>query len=71
MVYKGHATQVPLLQEGTSTQSPTSKSGDSTIETGKGKKVLTQDTSSIQSSLPPNPTPTTSTTQFHIPQPCQ
>lgn len=71
MVYKGHATQVLLLQEGTSTQSPTPKSGDSTIKNGKDKKVLTQETSSIQNTLPPNPIPTTSTTRSHIPQPRQ
>ena len=71
MVYKGHATQVPLLQEGRLTQSPIPKSGDSTIEKGTGKKILTQDTSSTQTSLPPNPTPTNSTTQSHIPQPHQ
>ena len=67
-MYKGHATQVPLLQEGTSMQSPMPKSDDSTLEKGKGKKVLTQDTSSTETSPPPNPTPTTSTTQPHHPQ---
>ena len=39
MVYKGHATDVPLLQR-TSTLSPMSKSGDSTIEKDEGKQVL-------------------------------
>ena len=61
MLYKGHATQVPLLQEGTSMQSPTPQSGDSTMEKGKDKQTLAQDTSSTQPSLPPNPTTTTST----------
>lgn len=39
MVYKGHATQVPLLQEGTSTQPSTPKGGDSTIAKDKGKNA--------------------------------
>ena len=37
MVYKGHTTQVLLLQEGTSMQSPMPKSGDSNMEKGTGK----------------------------------
>ena len=63
MVYKVHATQVPLLQEGTSMQSPTSRSGDSSMQKSKGKQTLAQDTLSPKTSLSPNPTLTTSTTQ--------
>ena len=37
MLYKIHATQIPLLQEGTSVQSSMQKSGDSTF--GKDKEV--------------------------------
>ena len=68
IVYKGHATQVPLLQEDTLMQSPTPKSGDSTIQKGKSKQVLNQDILLTQTSLPPNPTPTPSTTQSYHPQ---
>ena len=45
MVYKGHAMQVPLLQEDTSTQSPIPKSGNPTTEKDKCKNVLSEDTS--------------------------
>lgn len=69
MVYKGHATQVPLLQEETSTQSSTPKSGDSTIGSEKGKNVLPQETSSTKTSPPPDSTPPSSSTQHYIPQP--
>ena len=62
MVYKGHATQMPLLHKGTLTQSPTTKGGDLTMEKGKGKQTLAQDTLSTKTSPPPQPP--------HI-QPCQ
>ena len=66
-----HATQVSLLHEGTSMQSPTPKSGDSIIRKDKGKKVLAQDILSTKTSPPPHSTPTTSTTQPHQPPPHQ
>ena len=65
MVYKGNAAQVSLLHEGPSMQPPTPKSGDSIVEKGKDKQVLTQNTSPTKTSQSPNPTPVTSTAQPH------
>ena len=65
MVYKGNAVQVPLLQEDTSTQPTMPTSGDSTSDKGKGKQVLTPNTSPLKPSPSPQSKPTTSTTQPH------
>ena len=65
MVYKGNATQVSLLHEGPLMQPPTPKSGDSTVEKGKGKQVLTQNTSPTKTSQSPNPTYVISIAQPH------
>ena len=41
IMYKGNAAQVSLLHEDTSTQPPMPTSGDSIVDKGKGKQVLT------------------------------
>ena len=64
------AIQVPLLQEGRSMQHPTPKT-DSTVDKGKGKQVLTQNTSPTESSSSPQSTPTTSKTHSPHTQPRQ
>ena len=69
MIYKGHATQMPLLHKGTLTQSLTTKSGDLTMEKGKGKQTLAQDTLPTETSPSPHSTPTTSITQTPCTQP--
>ena len=61
MVYKGNATQVSLLHEDTSTQPLMPTSGNSTVDKGKGKQILTQNTSPTEASSSPQSTPTTST----------
>ena len=62
MVYKDNATQVSLLHQGPSMQLPNQKRGDTTVEKGKGKQVLTQNTSPTEASSSPQSTPTTSKT---------
>ena len=69
MVYKGHATQIPFLQEGTSMQPSTQSSGVSTTKKGKVKTAIPQEIPSTNTSQPLNSTPTSLSTQPHIPQP--
>lgn len=68
MVYKGHATQVPLLQGELPMPSSTHNNSDTTIGKGKGKIILLKDPPSIKASQLLNLTPTSSTTPFHTPQ---
>ena len=71
MVYKGNATQVPLLQEDTSTQPSMPTNGASTNNNDKGKQVLIPNTTLSKPPQSPHSTPTTSTTQPPRTQPLQ
>ena len=63
--------QVSLLHEDTSIQPPMPTSGDSTVDKGKGKQALTQNTSPSRIPSSPQSTPTTSTAQPPHTQPRQ